>query len=120
MKERVLIVGSGAREHAIAAAVARAGAEVICFGSARNPGIDALCAKYVVGKIDDGPAVSAFAKEQSATLAVIGPEAPLAAGVADAAGAAWVCASAVVISARSLRPAPSPAPAVRRPSIPGN
>jgi len=90
MKERVLIVGSGAREHAIAAAVVRAGAEVICFGSARNPGIDALSAKYMVGKINDGAAVAAFAKEHGATLAVIGPEAPLAAGVADALWAAGV------------------------------
>ena len=88
MKERVLIVGSGAREHAIAAALARSGAEVICFGSARNPGIDELCAQYAVGKITDGAAVAAFAKEQSATLAVIGPEAPLAAAVADALWAA--------------------------------
>jgi phosphoribosylamine--glycine ligase len=90
MRERVLIVGSGAREHAIAAALARSGAKVICFGSARNPGIDALSAKYAVGKITDTAAVSAFAKEQGATLAVIGPEAPLAAGVADALWAAGV------------------------------
>jgi phosphoribosylamine--glycine ligase len=49
-----------------------------------------LCAKYAVGKITDSAAVSAFAKEQSATLAVIGPEAPLAAGVADSLWAAEV------------------------------
>jgi len=90
MRERVLIVGSGAREHAIAAAIARSGAEILCFGSARNPGIAALCTQYAVGKITDGAAVSAFAKEQSATLAIIGPEAPLAAGVADALWAARI------------------------------
>jgi len=92
MKERVLIVGSGAREHAIAVALARSPQrpELICFGSARNPGIDALCVKYAVGKLTDPAAVSAFAKEQGATLAVIGPEAPLAAGVADALWAAQV------------------------------
>src|SRR5580704_18297003 len=90
MKERVLIVGSGAREHAIAAALARSGAENFCFGSARNPGIDALCAEYAMGKITDAAAVSAFAKERGATLAVIGPEAPLAAGVANALWAAGV------------------------------
>jgi phosphoribosylamine--glycine ligase len=85
MSERILIVGSGAREHAIAAALARSAEkpELICFGSARNPGIDALCVQYAVGKLTDAAAVSAFAKEEGATLAVIGPEAPLAAGVAD-------------------------------------
>jgi phosphoribosylamine--glycine ligase len=92
MSERILIVGSGAREHAIAAALARSPQkpELICFGSARNPGIAALCAQYAVGKITDAAAVSAFAKEQGVTLAVIGPEAPLAAGVADSLWAAGV------------------------------
>ena len=78
MSERILIVGSGAREHAIATALTRSAQkpELICFGSARNPGIDALCVQYAVGKITDAAAVSAFAKEHGATLAVIGPEAP--------------------------------------------
>jgi len=94
MSEKILIVGSGAREHAIAAALAKSKQKpaLICFDSARNPGIDALCVKYSVGKIDDAAAVSAFAKENGATLAVIGPEAPLAAGVADALWAAGISA----------------------------
>jgi phosphoribosylamine--glycine ligase len=92
MNERILIVGSGAREHAIAAALACSPhkTELICFGGARNPGIDELCENYAIGKLTDAAAVSAFAKEQRATLAVIGPEAPLAAGVADALWAAGV------------------------------
>ena len=92
MKERILIVGSGAREHAIAAALVKSPQkpEVICFGSARNPGIDALCVQYAVGKLADAAVVSAFAKENRATLAVIGSEAPLAAGVSDALWAAGV------------------------------
>lgn len=92
MSERILIVGSGAREHAIAAALTRSPRkpELFCLGGARNPGIGALCTKYAVGKITDAAAVSAFAKEQGATLAVIGPEAPLAAGVADLLWAAGV------------------------------
>jgi phosphoribosylamine--glycine ligase len=92
MSERILIVGSGAREHAIAAALAISPQkpELICFGSAHNPGIDVLCLEYAVGKITDASAVAAFAREHAATLAVIGPEAPLAAGVADALAAAGV------------------------------
>jgi len=84
----VLVVGSGAREHSIAAALTRHCAgrtpKLLCFGSARNPGIQALCAAYEVGKMDDCARVADFAAKHGATLAVIGPEAPLDAGVADA------------------------------------
>jgi formyltetrahydrofolate-dependent phosphoribosylglycinamide formyltransferase len=90
--ERVLIVGSGAREHAIAGALARSvqRPELVCFSSAVNPGIEALCATYGLGSITDPAAVAAFALEQRVTMAVLGPEAPLAAGVADALWAAGV------------------------------
>jgi len=86
MTERILIIGSGAREHAIAAALARSpqSPELLCFGSARNPGIAALTLAYTTGNINDPAAVLAFAHEHFPTLAIIGPEAPLAAGVADA------------------------------------
>ena len=85
MSETILIVGSGAREHAIATALARSPLrpKLACFSGARNPGIVALCSAYGVGSITDPAAVAAFAREQHATMAVIGPEAPLAAGVAD-------------------------------------
>jgi phosphoribosylamine--glycine ligase len=90
--ERVLMVGSGAREHAIAMALARSPQtpELVCFSGAVNPGIEALCAAYGLGSITDPAAVEAFAREQGVTIAVLGPEAPLAAGVADALWAAGV------------------------------
>jgi phosphoribosylamine---glycine ligase len=86
MSETVLIVGSGAREHAIVLALARSPHQpkLFCFGNALNPGIAALCSEYGIGSITDPAAVASFAREHKATLAVIGPEAPLAAGVADA------------------------------------
>ena len=85
MKERILIVGSGAREHAITAALARSPQkpELFCFGTIRNMGIEPFCAAYAVGSVTDLPAVLSFAVEHRVTLAIIGPEAPLAAGLAD-------------------------------------
>jgi phosphoribosylamine--glycine ligase len=101
MKERILIIGSGAREHAIAAALARSSQhpELICWGSTRNPGIAQLCAAYEVGSVTDAVSIATFACEQSATLAVIGPEAPLAAGVADS---LWAAGIPVVGPTKSL------------------
>ena len=91
---KILVVGSGAREHAIAAALKRSPqqTELLCFGSANNPGIKALCTStgYAIGKITDPAAVVAFAQQQGAQLAVVGPEAPLDAGVSDALRAAGV------------------------------
>ena len=92
MNETILIVGSGAREHAIAIALARSPQQpkLLCFSTARNPGIVSLCCAYGIGSITDPVAVVAFAREQQATMAILGPEAPLAAGVADALWAAKI------------------------------
>ena len=101
MRERILIVGSGAREHAIAMALARSPQKpgLACFSGARNPRIVALCGAYGVGSIIDAAAVAAFALEHEVTLAVVGPEAPLAAGVADA---LWAAGIGVVGPTQSL------------------
>ena len=82
---RIMIIGSGAREHAITEACARSphAPELVCFGSHRNPGIAAHCSSYRIGDITRASDVLAFASECSPDLAVIGPEAPLEAGIAD-------------------------------------
>ncbi|HEY5381898.1 MAG TPA: phosphoribosylamine--glycine ligase [Acidobacteriaceae bacterium] len=86
MNETVLLIGSGAREHALAVALARAPQRptLLCFGSTRNPGIAALTHAYTTGDLTSASAILAFAAQHKPTLAIVGPEAPLAAGVADA------------------------------------
>ena len=85
---RWLVVGGGAREHAIAAALVRAGAEVAVASANTNPGLERLASRS--GRVDpnDPAKVVAFARSAGASAAVVGPEAPLAHGVADALRAA--------------------------------
>ncbi|HLF07239.1 MAG TPA: phosphoribosylamine--glycine ligase, partial [Thermoplasmata archaeon] len=80
---RVLLVGGGGREHAIAEAVARAGGEIHSFLKNRNPGILRKSKSHRLGPETDVDRVAAFAQECRAEMIVIGPEAPLAAGLAD-------------------------------------
>ena len=81
----VLLVGSGAREHAIAMAIRHsANTELFSFMSNGNPGIRKLSADSVVGNTKDAKAVVEYAKKHSIELAVIGPDAVLEAGIADA------------------------------------
>jgi len=90
--EHVLLVGGGGREHAIARAIAGSDrdADLYACASNRNPGIDRLAAGYEILDENDPDAVLAYADSVDATLAIVGPEAPLDAGVADALDAAGV------------------------------
>ena len=86
MKNNILVIGSGAREHAIVRALDRSTQEktICCLASNMNPGIAELCDELTVNNINDPEFVVSYAKETDATLAIVGPENPLAAGVADA------------------------------------
>lgn len=81
----ILLIGSGAREHAIARALqaSRHPVHLFCYASHRNPGIEALTKKLVVGRLTDGKSIAAFASEQDIGLAIVGPEDPLNTGVVD-------------------------------------
>ncbi|CAM5742822.1 Phosphoribosylamine--glycine ligase OS=Streptomyces alboniger OX=132473 GN=purD PE=3 SV=1 [Streptomyces alboniger] len=86
---KVLVIGSGAREHAL------------CHSLSLDPDVTALhCAPGNAGiaevaelhRVDalDGAAVSALAAQLGADLVIVGPEAPLVAGVADAVSSAGI------------------------------
>ena len=91
MTETVLLVGGGGREHAVARALAD-DTELYACASNRNPGIARLAADTAEVTETDADAVVDYAERVGADLAVIGPEAALAAGVADALDAAGVYA----------------------------
>ena len=78
---KVLVVGSGGREHALVWALARNDAEL--HAAPGNPGIAALASCHPV-RAEDGAAVVPLAAELGVDLVVVGPEAPLVAGLADA------------------------------------
>lgn len=80
---RVLLIGSGGREHALAVGLAADPSVELLTAAPGNPGIAAIAELREV-RADDPAAVAALAVELSADLVVIGPEAPLVAGVADA------------------------------------
>ena len=79
---KILVLGSGAREHAIILALRAEQAEHEIFVSPGNAGI-AQDATPVSVDMLDGAAVTSFANEHAIDLVVVGPEAPLVAGVAD-------------------------------------
>jgi phosphoribosylamine--glycine ligase len=80
---KVLVIGSGAREHALVRSIAADPAVDAVIAAPGNPGIEAL-ALCVPVDILDGAAVAELAVVHGVDLVVIGPEAPLVAGVADA------------------------------------
>ena len=81
---RVLVVGSGGREHALAWALSRQG--IATFAARGNPGI-ARCATCVPCGALDIDGLASEAERLGVDLTIIGPEAPLVAGVVDAFGA---------------------------------
>jgi len=85
MKNKILVIGSGAREHAIVRALDRSpqDKEIYCLASNMNPGIAELCDEILIGNFNDPDFVVNYAQETGTTLAIIGPENPLANGVAD-------------------------------------
>jgi phosphoribosylamine--glycine ligase len=82
---KVLVIGTGAREHAIVKALTLDPSVDAVIAAPGNPGIDAiaLCRELPNGVLD-GAGVAAVAAALGVDLVVVGPEAPLVAGMADA------------------------------------
>ena len=80
----VLLLGSGGREHAIGWKLVQSPLITRLISCPGNPGLDEI--GDVVPDVDpeDPEAVTALAKDRHVNLVVVGPEGPLAAGVADA------------------------------------
>lgn len=82
----ILVVGHGAREHAITEALARSSSMpcIFAYMKANNPGIAALSKDYRLGRYDEIADLVDFAMTGKVDWAIIGPEDPLALGVVDA------------------------------------
>jgi phosphoribosylamine---glycine ligase len=78
----VLVVGSGAREHALVSALAKSPRIGRLIGAPGNPGIEDEAETAAIGS-EDIPAIIAFVEREKIDLVVVGPEAPLVAGLAD-------------------------------------
>jgi len=79
---KVLVVGSGGREHALAWAIARSRSLTQLHAAPGNPGIAGLASCHPV-RADDPASLVPLARELEIDLVVVGPEAPLVAGLAD-------------------------------------
>ena len=78
----VLLIGSGGREHGLAWKLAQSPLLTTLYAAPGNPGI-AQSAQIVPLDVADHDAVIAFCRAQEIALVVVGPEAPLVAGIAD-------------------------------------
>ena len=81
----VLIVGGGAREHVICEAIKKSeNSTIFSVMSNKNPGIEKIAQQHIIEKETNIQAVIDFAKKHAIDIALIGPEAPLEAGLTDA------------------------------------
>jgi phosphoribosylamine--glycine ligase len=82
---RTLVIGTGGREHALALALSRDASVSEVHAAPGNPGIGECATLHEVDPMD-GAAVADLAVRLAVDLVVVGPEAPLVAGIADAVG----------------------------------
>ena len=84
MGMKVLVVGGGGREHAITRALScNSGVRIFSVMARKNPGIARIAERVLLEKETNIPEIVRFATEHGLDAAVIGPEAPLEAGIVD-------------------------------------
>ena len=89
LRMRVLVIGSGGREHALCWSIAASPLLTKLWCAPGNPGIAQVADCVPIGVLDF-PALVAFAQDNEIDLVVPGPEAPLVAGITDAMEAAGI------------------------------
>ena len=85
----ILVLGSGGREHALVKSIVQSTQCDICYVAPGNGGTAQIATNVALDQLD-AAAVAQFCKDNSVGLCVIGPEAPLVAGVADVVRASGV------------------------------
>ncbi len=86
---KVLLIGSGGREHALAWKIAQSPKLTKLYAAPGNPGI-AEEAEIIAVDTDDHAAVADFCRKEAIDFVVVGPEGPLVAGIADVLRAAGI------------------------------
>ncbi len=126
LEKNFLLVGNGAREHALAAAICRDKAvHLFAYMSAKNPGISALCGlsggEFAIGDIHSPAEVCEFAKSKKISLAFSSPDATLQSGVSDALMQSQIpCASPTKAASRIEWDKSFARELMRKHKIPGN
>lgn len=82
---KILVVGSGAREHALCKALSKSKERpsIVAFCDTHNAGIAHLSSRIEIGDISDMKHLQKIAQEEKPDFAIIGPESPIAEGAAD-------------------------------------
>ncbi len=115
------MVGGGGREHAIVKALDRSGAEIYSAMKNRNPGIARSSKDILLAKETDASKVAEFAVRTNVEIAVIGPEAPLEAGLVDLLESKGIlCVGPTRIAARIETSKSFAREVMRKHRVPGN
>ena len=80
---KILVVGGGAREHAITEALSKDDTTIFAVMKNRNPGIDKYCEDILYLAETEVEKITDWASDKGIEMVIIGPEGPLEAGLVD-------------------------------------